>query len=140
LAGIVPEMIILYDNRCRLFVWKIFIFAGQIFPYGRYLKKEGLMIDLIKKTFYTGLGVVALTKEKIEELADELVEKGKLSESDVKKFVDDLFEKSESAKDQVKKHVEKITEDTLNKMNLVTKDNLDALEKRLTDKIEKKTE
>ena len=48
------------------------------------------MIELFKKTFYTGLGVLALTKEKIEELGDELVEKGKLSESDVKKFVDDL--------------------------------------------------
>lgn len=98
------------------------------------------MIDLIKKTFYTGLGAVALTKEKIEELADELVEKGKLSEGDVKKFVDDLFEKSESAKEQIKKHVEKITEDTLKKMKLATKDDLDALEKRLTNKIKKKKE
>jgi polyhydroxyalkanoate synthesis regulator phasin len=98
------------------------------------------MIDLIKKTFYTGLGAVALTKEKIEELANELVEKGKLSESEVKKFVDDLFEKSESAKEQLKKHVEKITEDTLKKMKLITKDDLDALEKRLTDKMDKKVE
>jgi len=98
------------------------------------------MIDLIKKTFYTGLGAVALTKEKIEELADELVEKGKLSESEVKKFVDDLFEKSESAKEQVKKHVEQITEDTLKKMKLATRDDLDLLEKRLTDKIENKEE
>jgi polyhydroxyalkanoate synthesis regulator phasin len=98
------------------------------------------MIDLIKKTFYTGLGVVALTKEKIEELADELVEKGKLSESDVKKFVDEMCEKSESAKEQLKNHVEKVTEDTLKKMKLVTKDDLDALEKRLSDKIENKAE
>ena len=98
------------------------------------------MIDLIKKTFYTGLGVVALTKEKIEELADELVEKGKLSESDVKKFVDDMCEKSESAKEQIKNYVEKATEETLKKMKLVTKDDLDALEKRLSDKIDKKAE
>jgi len=98
------------------------------------------MIELFKKTFYTGLGVFALTKKKIEELAKELVEKGKLSESDVKKFVDDLFEKSESAKEQVKKQIEKITEDTLKKMNLVTKDDLDALEKRLVKKIGKKSE
>ena len=96
------------------------------------------MIELFKKTFYTGLGVLALTKEKIEELGDELVEKGKLSESDVKKFVDDLFEKSESAKEQVKKQIEKVTEDTLKKMHLVTKDDLDALEKRITEKIDKK--
>lgn len=98
------------------------------------------MIDLIKKAFYTGLGAIALTKEKIEELADELVEKGKLSESEVKKFVDDLFEKSETAKEQVKKQVEKITEDTFKKMKLVTKDDLKALEKRLTGKIKKKAE
>jgi polyhydroxyalkanoate synthesis regulator phasin len=98
------------------------------------------MIELFKKTFYTGLGALALTKEKIEELADELVEKGKLSESDVKKFVDDLFEKSESAKEQVKNQIEKITEDTLKKMHLVTKDDLDALEERLSEKIDAKKE
>ena len=94
------------------------------------------MIDLIKNAFYTGLGAAELTKEKLEELAKEMVEKGKVSESEMKKFVDDAIAKSEERKEQLKKQLEKISEETLKKMNLASRDDLDALEKRLTEKIE----
>ncbi len=36
------------------------------------------MFDLIKKTLLTGVGLAAMAKDKIEELAKELAEKGKL--------------------------------------------------------------
>ena len=94
------------------------------------------MIDLIKNAFYTGLGAAELTKEKLEELAKEMVEKGKVSESEMKKFVDDAIAKSEERKEQLKKQLEKISEETLKKMNLASRDDLDALEKRLTEKID----
>ncbi len=35
------------------------------------------MIELVKKTLLTGVGVAALTKEKIEEVARDFVEKEK---------------------------------------------------------------
>lgn len=98
------------------------------------------MIDLIKKAFYTGLGAAELTKEKIEELAKELVEKGKVSESDIKKFVDDALTKSEERKNQLKVQLEKITEETMKKMNLATRGDLEILEKKLSDKIDGKQE
>ncbi|MFZ5766366.1 MAG: phasin family protein [Thermodesulfobacteriota bacterium] len=94
------------------------------------------MIELIKKAFYTGLGAAELTREKIEELARELADKGKLSESEVKKFVDEMLGKSQERKDQLKKQLERVTEDVLKKMNLASRDDLDALEKRLSEKID----
>lgn len=95
------------------------------------------MIDLLKNAFYTGLGAAELTREKLEEFARELVEKGKMSESDVKKFVDEAITKSDEKKEQLKKQLEKISEETMKKMNLVSRSDLDELEKRLMEKLDR---
>ena len=95
------------------------------------------MIDLIKKAFYTGLGAAELTREKVEELAAELSEKGKVSESEIKKFVDEMLARSQERKEQLKKQLEKVSEETMKKMNLASRDDLDALEKRLAEEIRK---
>lgn len=95
------------------------------------------MIDLIKKAFYTGLGAAELTREKVEELAAELSEKGKVSESEIKKFVDEMLAKSQERKEQLKKQLEKVSEETMKRMNLASRDDLDALEKRLAEEIRK---
>ena len=94
------------------------------------------MIDLLKNAFYTGLGAAELTREKVEEFAKDLAEKGKVSESDVKKFVDEAVAKSEERKEQLRKQLEKITEETMKKMNLVSRNDLEDLEKRLMEKLD----
>jgi len=98
------------------------------------------MIELIKKAFYTGLGAAELTREKVEDLARELADKGKVSESEIKKFVDEMLDKSQERKDQLMKQFEKMIEEALKKMNLASRDDLDALEKRLAEKIRKARE
>ena len=76
------------------------------------------MIDLIKKTMLTGIGAVALTKEKIEEIAQEFVDRGKLSEQEGEKIVKDMLDKTEESKEQFRKQTEQIVETTLGKMQL----------------------
>jgi polyhydroxyalkanoate synthesis regulator phasin len=98
------------------------------------------MIELIKKAFYTGLGAAELTREKVEDLAKELADKGKVSDSEIKKFVDEMLDKSQERKDQLMKQLEKVTEETLKRMNLASRDDLDALEKRLAERIQKSQE
>ena len=56
------------------------------------------MVNLIKKAFYTGLGLAVLTKEKAEELVKELAEQTKLSEHEGKDLVDSLMKQSEQAR------------------------------------------
>jgi len=99
-----------------------------------------MMIELIKKAFYTGLGAAELTREKVEDLAKELADKGKVSDSEIKKFVDEMLDKSQERKDQLMQQVEKVMEEALKKMNLASRDDLDALEKRLAEKIQKSQE
>ena len=94
------------------------------------------MNELIKKTLLTGLGLAFLTKEKIKEMSKEFTEKGKLSEQEGKKLYDELLEKAEESKEDVKKQIETITNESMKKMNLASRDDLLDLEKRLQNLIE----
>jgi polyhydroxyalkanoate synthesis regulator phasin len=89
------------------------------------------MFESIKKTMLAGLGVAFLTKDKIEELTKEIVEKAKLSEKEARDFVDELSKKSEEARKQVKEQVEKVVKESLDRMNLATKDDIAKLEKQI---------
>jgi len=89
------------------------------------------MIDLLKKTLLTGIGAVALTKEKIEEVAKEFVEKGKITEQEGKALVEDLVARSEESRLEFQKQVEEKVESVMKKMNLAKQSELDALKDEL---------
>jgi len=89
------------------------------------------MYEFIKKTMFTGLGLAFLTKEKIAELSKELSKLGQLSEQEGKKLIEELSKKSEEAGKELKVQIEKLTEEHLKKMNLVTRDEFRALEKKV---------
>lgn len=85
------------------------------------------MIDLLKKTLLTGIGVAALTKEKLEELANDFVEKGKMSEQEGRDLVDDLVTRSEESRAELQNQIEGKVESVLEKMDLAKKSDVDAL-------------
>jgi len=89
------------------------------------------MIELFKKVLTTGLGLAFMTKEKIEELSQEFVEKGKLSEKEAKELIDELSKKSKDARKKVEGEIEKIVQASLKKMNLATRDDLVRLQRQL---------
>ncbi len=85
------------------------------------------MIDLIKKAVFTGMGVVSLTKEKIDDFSRELIDKGKLSEQEGEKIVFEMRKKVEESKEELKDQIGKVVETTLSSMHLAKKSELDAL-------------
>ncbi len=89
------------------------------------------MFDLIRKTILTGAGLAAMTRDKVEELAKELTEKGKMSEKEGKELVDELLKKSEKAKKDLETKVEGIVENVVGKMNLVSKEDITRLEEKI---------
>lgn len=89
------------------------------------------MFDIIKKTMLTGVGLAAMTRDKIEEMAKELTEKGEMTEKEGKELVDELMKKSEKAKKDLETKMEGIVEKVLAKMNLATKEDISKIEKRL---------
>jgi polyhydroxyalkanoate synthesis regulator phasin len=89
------------------------------------------MFDLIKKTMLTGVGLAAMTREKAEELAKELIKKGELSEKEGKELVDDLLKKSEQAKKDLEKKMKDMVKKALKKMDVATKKDIARLEKKI---------
>ncbi len=89
------------------------------------------MIDIIKKTMLAGVGAAVVTKEKVEGALHEYVEKGKLSTQDAKNLAERIVADGRHEYEQAKTELSKRVQEILKKSNLVTREELAALEKRL---------
>jgi polyhydroxyalkanoate synthesis regulator phasin len=89
------------------------------------------MEDLFRKFIYTGVGLVALTAEKLQENIDELVGKGKLTEDEGKKLVEDFINNAESRKDEFEAKLKSVAENVMEGLTLPTSSEIEALNKRL---------
>jgi len=89
------------------------------------------MPDLIKKTLLAGVGLALKTWDEVEDLAKELVDKGKMTEKDGNTFVKDLQKRYEETQKMLEARVEKTVQDFLKKANVVTSDELKAVKKEV---------
>ncbi len=89
------------------------------------------MKDMVKNVLYAGIGAAFLTRDKIEELKTELVDKGKLSREEGKQFVDDLIQKSQRAKDELELWINKRVEEKIDQLDLATKDDIADLRRKI---------
>jgi polyhydroxyalkanoate synthesis regulator phasin len=91
------------------------------------------MIDLIKKTILSGVGLAMKTKEEIEDFAKEMEKKLNLSEADGKKFLEDLKKRYSETQEKMESKVEHLVKDILKKMDIVTHEDLKGLKKEIRD-------
>ncbi len=85
------------------------------------------MIDLIKKAVLTGVGVAALTKEKVEELSNEIVEKTKMSEEEGEKFIKEMLGRAQESKEALKNQTDQIIQSALSKTNFAKSEEIEQL-------------
>ncbi|UCF91710.1 MAG: hypothetical protein JSW39_26130 [Desulfobacterales bacterium] len=89
------------------------------------------MADLIKKTLLTGIGLALKTWDEVEDLAKEIIERGKMSEKEGGKLLDDLQKRYEEAQSKLEERVDKMVKAVLKKADVVTSDELKALKKEV---------
>ena len=89
------------------------------------------MPDLIRKTLLAGVGLALKTWDEDEDLAKELVDKGKMTEKDGNTFVKDLQKRYEETQKMLEARVEKTVQEFLKKANVVTSDELKAVKKEV---------
>ena len=92
-----------------------------------------VMIDLVKKTMLAGIGLAVVTKDKVLESLDELVQKGKLTKEEAAAMSDKIVEEGKTETEKAKVEASKLFIDMLNRANVVTKDQYDALAARVTE-------
>jgi len=89
------------------------------------------MLDFIKKTMLTGIGLAMKTKDELEEWVKEIVKKGEMSEKEGKNFLDDLKEKSEKAQKEFEEKMESKFKDLLKKADIATRDEVNDLKNEI---------
>jgi polyhydroxyalkanoate synthesis regulator phasin len=95
--------------------------------------KEGKMLDFLKRTIWLGVGLAAMTAEKIEETVREIVKKGHLTEKEGKDLIVDLVEKSKKARKDLGERVEGMVQETLQRLKIPTRKEVDELKARIAE-------
>jgi polyhydroxyalkanoate synthesis regulator phasin len=99
-------------------------------------KKTDTMFDpagIVEKAFLLGLGVLETTREKTEELANDLIEKGKVSQGDAKKVGDKIGAIAEEQQENFRKTVATETEKAIKATGGVTRADYDALQAQIAE-------
>ena len=80
-----------------------------------------------------------MTTEKIQAVVAEAVKKGQLSEKEGKELVAELIARSVSAKNELGEKIDKMISDTLQRLNIPTRKDLEEMKARL-ERLEKAAE
>jgi polyhydroxyalkanoate synthesis regulator phasin len=89
------------------------------------------MEDTLKNLFYQGMGVIAITKDKIEKAIDDLVEKGKLSREEGKKFYEEISEDTLKAGHELKEKTRDQIREWIEKSGIPSREEFESLKERI---------
>ena len=86
------------------------------------------MFDLLKKSMFIGIGLALKTKDEVQELGRELINKEQMTENEGRQFIDDLVDRYDEAKEEIENKIDESVKEFLNKMDLVTQDEFKKLQ------------
>lgn len=89
---------------------------------------------MIKDIFHTGIGAIAIFKEKVEEEIKKLEESGKIKTEDAKSFLTSLANKGKESEEKSKNAVKDAIKEALDELGVVTKDDIAKLKEELLSK------
>ena len=95
------------------------------------------MFEILKKTMLVGLGTATLTKSKIRETLQQLVEQGKITSDEAERMTKELIESGESEINELRGQMREALHSVLKNMNLAQKEDMDKLLSKV-DNIEKR--
>ncbi len=89
------------------------------------------MKEYLRKIGLLGLGIAVLTKEKAEEIANELIKKGEISQEEGVALAEDLLKQAEKQGTELNKKIDAQVKKTIKKINLASQDDIKSLEKKI---------
>ncbi len=79
-------------------------------------------MEMVKNMVYAGVGLASMTSEKVKETIDELVEKGRISDTEGKRIVQDFFSSTEKRREDFESKFKMATEKVTEKFDFLTKE------------------
>ncbi|MDA8415320.1 MAG: phasin family protein [Desulfobacteraceae bacterium] len=89
------------------------------------------MLELIEKVVMTTIGVAAITQKKAEELVAEMKDRYKLSEEEGKHLVERIQSMAKENKEKVREMAEAEVQKVVERLGLVSADEVERLKKRI---------
>lgn len=90
------------------------------------------MLDSARKLLMAAIGAVALAQDEIEAIINRLIERGEIAEKDGKKLLNDVMVKRKKQTDKAEDEITKRIESILDKMNIPSKADIDALSEKIS--------
>jgi polyhydroxyalkanoate synthesis regulator phasin len=95
-------------------------------------EEQNVFLKITRDVLLAGIGAVALSQEKIEEFINKLIERGEIAEKDGKKLMGEMMEKRKKDAHKAEDEINKRVEEVLDRMNVPTKADIDALGEKIT--------
>ena len=89
------------------------------------------MSNNIKKALLAGIGALSLTREKVEEVVDDLVKRGELSLEEKPGVLSDLVKAAEKRQDEARVFIQKEVQKVLKALDIPTRQEVNALREEI---------
>lgn len=89
------------------------------------------MLELLKKTYLMGLGLTTVTREKLEEIVDELIKRGEIAEQDRTHVLQDLLDKAREQQQRLGQTIRENVRKVVQELGLPTRTQFQELERRV---------
>jgi len=91
------------------------------------------IFESVRKVLLASVGAVSLAQSEVEELVNKLIERGEIKEKDGRKLIDELREKQRKQAKKAEKELDKRLDDILARLNIPTRSDIDALNKKIAE-------
>ncbi|QSZ42151.1 hypothetical protein GJV85_08510 [Sulfurimonas aquatica] len=86
---------------------------------------------MLKDLLYTGVGVAAVLKEKVELEVKKLEKEGKLKTDDAKSFLESIEQKGKDEELKIKEQIKSALKEVIDELGLATKEDIEKLKENL---------
>ncbi len=85
------------------------------------------MTSIFEKGFLVGMGLLSMTREKAQQVIEELSHEGEVQKSEMKQWVDQLSDRGEEERQALRKLIRDEVKKVLDEMGLATKEDIQKL-------------
>jgi polyhydroxyalkanoate synthesis regulator phasin len=89
------------------------------------------MLETIKNTLLSGVGMALRSKKEIETFAKEFAEQSEMNQKEAKEFLEECKKRYDDAKSGLDKKIEEVVESVLKRLDLPNRGDIDALNARI---------
>jgi len=91
------------------------------------------MSETLRKLGLIGIGVLAITEEKIKQTVDELIEKGEMNREEGKSLVQELLTENKKQMQELGDRISEDVQNAVDRSKIATKDDVARLEEKIAE-------